>query len=87
MRTTLTLDDDNAIRLERLRKERDASLKEIVNEVIRRGLDASEPTKGATPFKTSAMDLGKPFFNTPEELKALVQQMDEEDDLKKLGRS
>ena len=87
MRTTLTLDDDNAIRLEQLRKERDASLKAIVNEVIRRGLDASEPSSGTTPFKITAMDLGKPFFNTPEELKALIQQMDEEDDLKKLGRS
>ena len=87
MRTTLTLDDDNAIRLERLRKERDGSLKEVVNEIIRRGLDASEPAKDAAPFKTSAMDLGKPFFNTPEELKALIMELEEEDYLEKLRRS
>ena len=32
MRTTLTLDDDVAAILERLRKSRDASLKDLVNE-------------------------------------------------------
>jgi hypothetical protein len=38
MRTTLTLDDDVAVQVERLRRERDASLKDIVNEALRRGL-------------------------------------------------
>jgi ribbon-helix-helix CopG family protein len=38
MRTTLTLDDDVAAILERLRKSRDASLKDLVNEALRRGL-------------------------------------------------
>jgi Ribbon-helix-helix protein, copG family len=41
MRTTLTLDDDVAAALERLRKSRDASLKDLVNEALRRGLIAS----------------------------------------------
>lgn len=39
MRTTLTLDDDVAVALERLRRTRDASLKDIVNDVLRRGLN------------------------------------------------
>src|SRR5262245_39488776 len=44
MRTTLTLDDDIAAILERLRKSRDASLKDLVNEALRRGLkDMTEP--------------------------------------------
>jgi Arc/MetJ family transcription regulator len=38
MRTTLTLDDDVAVQVERLRRERDASLKDVVNEALRRGL-------------------------------------------------
>lgn len=42
MRTTLTLDDDVAVRLERLREERDATLKAIVNEALRRGLARME---------------------------------------------
>ena len=38
MRTTLTLDEDVAVQVERLRRERDASLKDVVNEALRRGL-------------------------------------------------
>jgi Arc/MetJ-type ribon-helix-helix transcriptional regulator len=46
MRTTLTLDDDVAAILERLRKSRDASLKDLVNEALRRGLkDMTSRTK------------------------------------------
>ena len=35
MRTTLTLDKDVAAVIERLRKTRDASMKEIINEALR----------------------------------------------------
>lgn len=42
MRTTLTLEDDVAARLEKLRGRRDDSFKTLVNEVMRRGLDAVE---------------------------------------------
>ncbi len=43
MRTTLTLEDDVAARLEKIREQRrDDSLKEIVNELLRRGMDAVE---------------------------------------------
>jgi hypothetical protein len=38
MRTTVTLDDDLAIRLEELRAQRGVSFKEALNDVIRRGL-------------------------------------------------
>lgn len=42
MRTTLTLDDDVASRLEQLRKKRKMSLKQIVNQALRAGFDALE---------------------------------------------
>ena len=38
MRTTLTLDDDVAALLERVRKARRAGLKDTVNEALREGL-------------------------------------------------
>lgn len=38
MRTTLTIDDDVAIALERIRERDDLSLKAAVNEALRRGL-------------------------------------------------
>lgn len=42
MRITLTLDDDVAARLERLRRDRDGSLESVVNEVMREGFAALE---------------------------------------------
>jgi SpoVK/Ycf46/Vps4 family AAA+-type ATPase len=38
MRTTLTIDEDVAVQLKRLRRARDAKLKELINEALRRGL-------------------------------------------------
>jgi len=60
MRTTLTLDDDVAAALERLRRARDASLKDVVNEVLRRELSelAARP-KRREPFRTQSVELGR----------------------------
>ena len=41
MRTTLTIDDDVAVRLERLRRD-GRTLKDVVNEALRAGLDTLE---------------------------------------------
>jgi hypothetical protein len=60
MRTTLTLDDDVAVALERVRKQRDASLKELVNEALRRGLrDMSSRPKRREPVRTRSVGLGR----------------------------
>jgi hypothetical protein len=59
MRTTLTIDDDVAAVIERLRRDRDASLKEIINEALRRGIkDMGTPTKRRRTFRTRSVDLG-----------------------------
>jgi hypothetical protein len=60
MRTTLTIDDDVAAQIERLRRTRDASLKDLVNEALRRGLQEidAEPT-GRKPFRTRSFDCGR----------------------------
>ena len=39
MRITLTLDDDVAAALQRVRRTRNASLKDVVNDALRRGLN------------------------------------------------
>lgn len=60
MRTTLTLDDDVAAALERLRKRRDASLKDLINDALRRGLkDMSNPAKRRERFRTRSVALGQ----------------------------
>jgi len=60
MRTTLTLDDDVAAALERLRKSRDASLKQLVNEALRRGLEEMRGRpKRREPLQTRSVALGR----------------------------
>ena len=60
MRITLTLDDDLAAAIERLRRVRDASLRDIVNEALRKGLsDLTMRPKQREPFKTKSVALGR----------------------------
>ena len=60
MRTTLILDDDVAAALQRLRKNRDASLKGLVNEALRRGLaEMSAKPKRRALLRTRSVALGR----------------------------
>jgi hypothetical protein len=60
MRTTLTLDDDVAVLLERFRKTRNSKLKGLVNEALRRGLHQMTESKGSRePFETRTVSLGR----------------------------
>jgi predicted transcriptional regulator len=60
MRTTLTLDDDVAAKIERLRKSRNESLRDVVNEALREGLKhLAAPRQKRVPFRTDAVDLGR----------------------------
>jgi hypothetical protein len=55
MRTTLTLADDVAAAVERLRRERSIGMSEAVNELVRAGLTRQER---AAPFRQKTHDLG-----------------------------
>jgi hypothetical protein len=55
MRTTVTLDNDVAAALERLRRERSIGLSEAINELIRAGLTARRPRR---PFRQQAQPIG-----------------------------
>jgi Ribbon-helix-helix protein, copG family len=59
MRTTLTIDDDVAAELERLRRAGEASLKDLVNDALRLGLrEMTSPPKKRKPFRTRSFDVG-----------------------------
>ncbi len=65
MRTTLTLDDDVAAALERLRKIRKTGFKALVNEALREGLkqmNARPPRRER--FQTQPVDLGRPLIGS-----------------------
>lgn len=59
MRTTLTLDADVAKRIEYLRKVRGMTLRDIVNQALREGLDQLEsPDRPRKEHVTKAVSLG-----------------------------
>ena len=63
MRTTLSLDDDVAALIEKVRKAKDASLKEVVNTALREGLvrmvQAPAPRK---KFQMTVHDAGRCYL-------------------------
>jgi hypothetical protein len=75
MRTTLTLDADVAVQLKRLMRERDASLKDVVNDALRRGFcDMGARPKQRKPFRTKTYDMGEqliPLDNVAEAISLL----------------
>ena len=82
MRTTVTLDDDVAKRLERARRERNLTFKEALNEALRAGLpvlDLTDRSTGETRG-TCAMDLGRQLVDIDDVAEALA--IAEKDDLR-----
>jgi hypothetical protein len=61
MRTTVTLDDDLAIRLERHRTQHGESFKQALNEAVRAGLAKLEERADAVPevSRTRPLPLGR----------------------------
>jgi len=64
MRTTLTIDDDVAAEIAHLRREREQSLKDVVNDALRCGLrEMRSRPKKRKPFYTKAYDMGPSLVN------------------------
>jgi len=64
MRTTLTIEPDVAAEIERLRRKRDARLKDVINEALRRGLeDMRGQSKKRKPFRMRAFNMGTPLVD------------------------
>ena len=60
MRTTLTLDDDVAATLDRLRRSRRVGLKQLINEALRCGLkEMGKRRRTGEPVRTKAVALGR----------------------------
>lgn len=60
MRTTLTLDEDVAAVVERIRRTRNVSLRALINDALRRGLQQmTKPPEPGAPFATAAVSLGR----------------------------
>jgi hypothetical protein len=79
MRTTLTIDDDVAAELERLRRSRHASFKDLVNEALRSGLREMAATpKKRKPFRTRSFDAGAVLVTSIDNIAELLAEIEGE---------
>ena len=69
MRTTLTLDQDVAAMVERLRKSRRQTMKALINDALREGLKRlSAPNRPRKDFDTDSVDLGRCFVRNVDDM-------------------
>ena len=79
MRTTLTLDDDVAVRLEQERRKRRTSFKAILNDALRTGLDAmQEAARPGRPFRTQGFDLGPSLIGSLDNIEEVLSRAEGE---------
>lgn len=81
MRTTLTLDDDVAAKLERLKRKRgDARFRALVNDALRAGLEALDaPETPRAPFATRVRDLGPSLVGSLDNIEEVIPRVEGED--------
>jgi len=80
VRTTLTLDDDVARLLERARRRRGSSLKQLVNEALREGLARLEaPPTPRKHHATKSVSLGRCLLDNVDDVAEAFAAADGED--------
>jgi hypothetical protein len=79
MRTTLTIDDDVAVRLERERRKRRVSFKAIVNDTLRSGLDALDQPRRSAQFRTTGFKLGPSLVGSLDNIEEVLSRSEGED--------
>jgi hypothetical protein len=75
MRTTLTIDSDVRLLIDRRMRERGITFKDAVNSALRDGLVQSDEHKS---FRTPTFDLGKPLVPLDKALRLAGELEDEE---------
>jgi hypothetical protein len=80
MRTTLTLDDDVAVRVEREQRKRRVPFRTVVNDLLRAGLDASQARRPPRkPFETRAVRLGPSLIGSLDNIEEVLARAEGED--------
>jgi hypothetical protein len=72
MRTTLTIEDDVAMELERFRRERGLTLKDVINDALRRGLREMRAGPERKLFRTAGHDMSKFLVNVDNVAEAIA---------------
>lgn len=84
MRTTVTLDEDVAQQIRRRMRERGSGFKQVVNELLRRGLQASE---GPEPYSTPTFAMRARRDLDLDKALALAAALEDEETVSRLERA
>ncbi len=76
MRTTITIDEDVAARLEAEQRRSGRSFKETVNDLLRAGLASVQRPKGRKPFRVTARAMGTRPGVELDNIGALLEQVE-----------
>lgn len=81
MRTTITLEDDLYVLLEKRRAEEGKSFKQMLNEVLRAGfhLDAADAGASRQRAETATFDMGTPLIGNMDNIGDLMAIAEGED--------
>ena len=76
MRTTLTIEPDIAIEIDRRRRASGSSLKRVINGLLRQGLRAEAEAPAPSPYRSETFDLHFRAGIDPLKLNQLVDELD-----------
>ena len=79
MRTTLTIENDLAESIERLRVAEHLSLREAINLLLRAGLQSVQSPPSAVPYTGPSFDMGLQPGIDPNRLNQLADELDVEE--------
>lgn len=79
MRTTLTLNEDVAIKAKKLAKKMDLSFKQVINTALQKGLQLMEEPEQYRPYCTRPHALGLRPGLSLDNVQELLAQMEKED--------
>jgi len=85
MRTTLTIDDDLLFELRQKANDTGSSFKEIVNKILRTGLNDFNKPKSFKPYKCKTYSLGYPPRADLDHALALAEHLESEEIARKLS--
>lgn len=80
MRTTITLEDDVAARLERVMEKRRQTLKAVVNDALRAGLDVLDTARpAARAYRIRPCNLGPSLVGSLDNVEEVLSRAEGED--------
>ncbi|MEX2270339.1 MAG: hypothetical protein WD690_02630 [Vicinamibacterales bacterium] len=79
MRTTITVDDDVAVRLERVMEKRRQTWKAVVNEALRTGVEALEKGRPvAQPYRIRPVKMGASVVGSLDNIEEVLSRVEGE---------